>query len=168
LFGRSLPPIEAEEFVRRVRAKLRVGKNHVALERLRAPLAGRFLIDRWQKAVDAHDERASRPPDLRNMDGEPLVLATGRRGRMKPAEPRPPTPEMQRIIREVKTKHYREWLDIPLPFLQGLTPRQAVRFRKSRPDVDVLLREIENLESRLPKGERVDITWLRRELGLDE
>lgn len=76
-------------------------------------------------------------------------------------------PEEQALLREVKETHYRKWLDTPLPRLGGKTPRAATRSVKSRRQLDLILRDLENLESRLPEAERFDVTHLRRELGLE-
>ena len=71
------------------------------------------------------------------------------------------------MLREVKEAHYREWIDTPVPALGGKTPRAAMRSARSREKLDLLLREIENRENRLPAAERFDIARLRQELGLD-
>ncbi|MFO0577453.1 MAG: antitoxin Xre/MbcA/ParS toxin-binding domain-containing protein [Polyangia bacterium] len=63
------------------------------------------------------------------------------------------SPEQQGLLRELKQRSYADWLDEPLPALGGKTPRQAVRSRAGREQVDVLLRDIENLESRQPPGQ---------------
>jgi len=77
-------------------------------------------------------------------------------------------PEVDRFIVEHKKRHYAEWPDVPLPALRGLTPREAVKTREGRGRVDTLLKEIENGESRLPEGQRFDVSILRRELGVAE
>ncbi|MGZ5474615.1 MAG: hypothetical protein ACXWG4_11705, partial [Thermoanaerobaculia bacterium] len=64
--------------------------------------------------------------------------------------------------------HYRDWLDTPIPLLGGKTPRAATRAKKSREQLDLLLRDIENREGRLPEGERLDVDRLRTALGMDE
>ena len=70
------------------------------------------------------------------------------------------------IEREFKTRHYSEWVHEPLPALDGATPLDAVRKPAGKRKVELLLREFENHESRLPEDERFDISLLRRELGL--
>jgi hypothetical protein len=82
----------------------------------------------------------------------------------------PPTlpaavPEAAALLREVKERHYAAWVDQPLPALGGQTPRAAMRSRDGRARVDVLLKDLENLESRLPQEERVDLAALRARLG---
>ena len=65
--------------------------------------------------------------------------------------------------------HYRRWIDQPVPFLSGLTPRQAVATPGGRKRVAALLRGIENREARhrLERGFGYDAAWMWRELGLD-
>ncbi len=70
------------------------------------------------------------------------------------------------IEREFKTRHYSEWVHEPLPALDGATPLEAVRNAAGKRKVELLLREFENREGRLPEDERLDISLLRRKLGL--
>jgi hypothetical protein len=72
---RPLPPVDAAEVVRRARGRLR-RKRAVPAERLRDEAFGRYLIKRWEEAVEALDLRSQVPPELRNTDGEPLLLTT--------------------------------------------------------------------------------------------
>src|SRR2546425_1013012 len=58
------------------------------------------------------------------------------------------------------------WIDQPLPALRGATPLQAVRTSRGRKQVELLLKELENGESRLPQGERFYVSVLRSRLGL--
>jgi hypothetical protein len=81
--------------------------------------------------------------------------------------PRPsglPPEEEARLLREYKQQHYADWLDHAIPALGGKTPRQAARTKTGRAKVDLLLREIENHEARLPDGARFDFSRLRAEL----
>jgi len=77
-----------------------------------------------------------------------------------------PPKEMSRAILELKKKHYADWADHPLPPLGGRTPREAVRTRAGREQVDLLIKDCENRESREPEGQRYDFSVLRRELRL--
>lgn len=74
---RPLPPSAAAEVVRQVRTRLRL-RRAVPIGRLRAAPIGRYLIDRWEEAVDELDERRSIPPQLRNTDGDEFLLTTDR------------------------------------------------------------------------------------------
>ena len=267
LHPRPLGPTDAAEVVRRVRGRLR-RKTAIAPERLRGEEVGRYLIERWQEQVMVVDLRATTLPEVRNADGDPVVItverfaiapgardavaarlaaldgvvppaddpddeedvytfvrpettmddawdgtvlgtawlephelrletdSTRRAGELRrrieaacggdlrhtareeidpkalaaapgPRAPREPTPpEAQQLVREVKARHYASWVDEPLPALQGRTPRDAVRSAEGRRRVDVLVKEIERLESRLPEAERFDVRGLREALGL--
>lgn len=85
---RVLPPRDAAEVVRLARGRLR-RKRAVPIERLRDEKLGRYLIRRWEDAVDAHDARHDAPADIRNSDGDPLLLTvdhfsvTGGRGELE-------------------------------------------------------------------------------------
>ncbi|MCH7664514.1 MAG: SEC-C domain-containing protein [Acidobacteria bacterium] len=72
---RPLPPFEAAEVVRRARGRLR-RKRAVPVERLRAEPFGRYLIRRWEEAVEELDAAHKTPPTLVNTDGDPLLLTT--------------------------------------------------------------------------------------------
>lgn len=70
---RPLPPMDAAEVVRRARGRLR-RKRAVPVERLRDEAFGRYLIARWEEAVDDLDARREIPPQLRNTEGDLLLL----------------------------------------------------------------------------------------------
>jgi hypothetical protein len=80
----------------------------------------------------------------------------------------PPPPEALEALRQMKRNHYRDWLDTAIPALSDMTPREAAKKARSRFDLILLLKEMENRESRLPEAERFDISTLREELGLRE
>lgn len=99
-------------------------------------------------------------------------LGKGSRGKGRPArapssQPEIPPDEMNRLVLEFKAKHYAGWADDPLPALEGKTPREAIKTKAGREQVDLLLREFENGEARMPAGQRYDFSGLRRELGLE-
>lgn len=71
--SRVLPPAEAAEVVRKVRARARV-KRGVRPERLRSEELARYLIDRWAEEVAELDRRRRTLPHLRNTDGDGFVL----------------------------------------------------------------------------------------------
>jgi hypothetical protein len=265
---RPLPPVEAAEVVRRTRARIR-RKGVVPIERLRDQAIGRYLITRWEKAVDELDLLRAMPPKLHNTDGEELLLTTdhftfepARRAeiesrlaaikdvslplenepephftflrpgnamhkrwentvmgtaslseeslrletnsvkraddlrrrveaacgallhhrvrehsdplalldRRKPVGPRTstmPSQEAAQMIKAFKEKSYADWIDESIPALGGKTPREAARTSLDREKLDILLKDIENREARLPEVERFDFSRIRRELGLD-
>ena len=72
---RPLPPVDVAEVVRRARGRLR-RKRAVPVERLRDESFGRYLIQRWEEAVEELDLCAEIPPQLHNTDGDPLLLTT--------------------------------------------------------------------------------------------
>jgi len=76
---RALPPLSAAEVMRRARGRLR-RRRAVPVDRLRDEAFGRYLIRRWEEAVDDLDaERELQrefPPRLQNTDGEPFLFTT--------------------------------------------------------------------------------------------
>ena len=262
---RPLPPVEAAEVIRRARNRLR-RRRAVPVERLRGAAFGRNLIRYWEEAVEDLDARRAIPPDLRNRDGDPLLLtvdhfeveretmaavaarvadmedahlesapedspvyvflrpddptrpegeqtiigrvrmddgtlrietnsrarADALRRRMEaacgarirhrarehtdplalardPRRPRPapasPSPEQEDLLAEFKARHYAEWIDRPLPALNGKTPRESARTAAGQAAVDLLLKDMEHKEQRAP-GVRFDFSTIRRALGI--
>jgi len=97
--------------------------------------------------------------------GDPLSSARPSPDAARPAPVVPPA--AIDAVREFKARHYADWADVPLPALDGKTPRQAVRTKRGREQVDVLLRTMENAEQRSRDGATFDFAPLRRSLGLD-
>jgi hypothetical protein len=78
------------------------------------------------------------------------------------------SPEAVTIMRAFKERYMLEWLDEEIPALGGLTPREAVKSPRSRQLLELLLRDLENHEGRLPESERFDIDRLRTALGVED
>lgn len=66
-------------------------------------------------------------------------------------------------------KHYRGWVDTPLPALGGQTPRQAAGSKTGRSRVVALLKDMESLSARqrLAGEPAYDFGWMWGDLGLD-
>lgn len=77
------------------------------------------------------------------------------------------SPEAEEALLEYKREHYRRWLDESIPALDGKTPRQAARTARGRAELDLLLREMENMEQRAAGAHAYDFGELRKALGLD-
>ncbi len=76
-------------------------------------------------------------------------------------------PEVERqAMSEFLERHYQSWPDKPLPALGGKTPRQAIRTKEGRRQVEGVIRTMEFRNS--PDGVAFDFNTLRRELGLTE
>ncbi len=78
---------------------------------------------------------------------------------------KPLAPEMVVAMRQFREQHMRDWIDDAIPALGGLTPREAARLSGARPKLITLLKEFEQSEERLPEPQRIDLQWLREELG---
>jgi hypothetical protein len=93
---------------------------------------------------------------------------TGPRRTSRPAEDEL-TPELQQeIVGAMYERHYRAWMDEPVPALGGRTPRHAARLKTVLPVVVDLVKGIENqMDHARRNGEPwIDVSWLRSELGL--
>ena len=76
------------------------------------------------------------------------------------------SPEAIAVMRQFKDRYMLDWLDREIPALGGLTPREAAKSARTRKDLTVLLRDLENHESRAPEDQRFDINRLRDALGI--
>ena len=95
----------------------------------------------------------------------PIAAISSGRSRRGDKE-RGPGSEFPDLVRQAKETHYSTWTDIPLPALDGETPAECVRSKMGRKRVELLLKEMERNEQRMPPGERFDFSILRRKLGL--
>ena len=87
-----------------------------------------------------------------------------------PPDPNPLPRELEEpAYLKYKEEHYRLWPDSALPYLDGKTPRQAVRTAGGRRRVADLIRMLENGEerNRREKGFGYDVSWMWTELRLD-
>ena len=76
-------------------------------------------------------------------------------------------PEAASLVRVMRNQYMTRWLDESIPILGGLTPREAIKTRRGKREVDILLRDFEHHEANLPEDQRIDINALRAELGLN-
>lgn len=140
-------------------------------------LIGRALIGSAKLTVETNSER--RANDLRERIEQALGDLIGHRLRehsdpeslmdLMPPERNQreePHPELQAVVRELKEKHMAQWLDDKIPALDGLTPREAAARPAPRTKLDLLLRNMEHRESRLPPEDRFDVNRIREQLGL--
>ena len=88
----------------------------------------------------------------------------------RPVENREQVPDdvQREVLGTYLRDHYVKWLDDEIPALGGKTPRNAVRTRQGRAQVERMLADIEHQVQRMPGGDTVDIAGMRRELGFDK
>lgn len=72
------------------------------------------------------------------------------------------------MIQTIHDRHYRAWVDQPIPDLNNKTPRVAAKSRALRPRVVDILKQLENHaeRDRLAGRPSYDSDWLWTELGL--
>jgi hypothetical protein len=81
----------------------------------------------------------------------------------------PIPPEIEaRIVAEFYEKHYRKWVDQPIPALGNRTPRHAARLKSMRPKLVALLKGMETMSARNRREGRFayDFGWIWAEVGL--
>jgi len=88
--------------------------------------------------------------------------------RARPEDDAPPEAAAE-IVQAFYERHYRAWLDEPLPALDGRTPREAANLKSARPKVIALLKDMENLSARerLEGRPAYDFGWMWGQLGLE-
>ena len=88
--------------------------------------------------------------------------------RTRPEDEVPPEAAAE-IVQTFYERHYRGWLDEPLPALDGRTPREAASLKSGRPKVIALLKDMENLSARerLEGRPAYDFGWMWGQLGLE-
>jgi hypothetical protein len=92
----------------------------------------------------------------------------------RPARPEPKLPEIPpaveaEILHGYYEKHYRAWVDEPLPALRGQTPREAAQSTTGRVRLIALLKDMEAMSARQRLAGRpaYDFGWMWGALGLD-
>lgn len=131
---------------------------------------GRALLERL--AAGALRHRATTHEDLRR---RVVKTVTARAlGRDDPNEAKRESsgihPEVaEAFVMEHYGRHYRAWIDEPVPALDGRTPREASKMPALRSRVEGLIRGLEGIyESALKDGEPAyDPSWMWDELDLD-
>jgi len=97
------------------------------------------------------------------------ALEAARRAPRPKKQPEAIPAEVQaEVLGEYLDRHYRDWLDQPIPLLGGRTPRQAARLKTGRPKLIGLLKEMESraARDRLEGRPAYETGWLWAEVGL--
>ncbi|MGH7321089.1 MAG: YecA family protein [Candidatus Rokuibacteriota bacterium] len=150
-----------EEFRRGLGTVVRAGPRLVfeAISQPRAERGRRFL-----------EGLAGEAAQFRAIEYESVERAIERTKPRPDPEPPDIPPEVEaQVVGEFYERHYRGWLDAPLPALSGRTPRQAASHRTGRPRLIALLKEMEVMSARQRRAGRpaYDFGWMWAELGLE-
>ncbi len=80
-----------------------------------------------------------------------------------------PIEEQRKMLGEFYERHYRKWLDEPVPALGNRTPRHAAGLKTMRPKVVALLKDFEGHSERQRRSGQIayDFGWMWTELGLN-
>jgi hypothetical protein len=126
---------------------------------------GRAVIEGAAGALVRY--RATRLEELDQALARRRAAPQGRNRARRPSSGLSPAEEAE-VLREFYDRHYRDWLDHPLPALGNRTPRHAVRLKTVRPMLLALLKEMESRGERERQGGRpsYDTGWLWEELGV--
>jgi hypothetical protein len=116
--------------------------------------------------------RATSHEDMRRkvMEGA-TALALGREESSRtPAGPGLDPDVAEALVLQHYSRHYRAWIDEPVPALDGITPREAAKSRALRPRLEDLIHGLERMyEQALKNGQPAyDPSWMWAELELAE
>jgi len=77
-------------------------------------------------------------------------------------------PQAAEMVTKFHERYYREWVDTPVPALNGRTPRQAAADGRSRPKLVELLKMMENSTARAQqrRADAHDVSQLWAALGI--
>lgn len=124
-----------------------------------------------RKLLERHLGDAARYERMEEQDPQ-TALAEYRAQRPEDREPQMPaipSEVEERVVAEYEERHYRSWIDLPVPALANKTPRQAVRSRALRNVLVGLLKDFSaaaELHRRSGKH-AYDFSWMWGELGID-
>jgi len=128
----------------------------------------RELVERLAGAAVRH--RATTHENVRRKVMESVTAgALGREGKNRGAGADAiDTDVAEALITQYYSRHYRAWVDEPVPALDGRTPREAAKNRELRPRVEDLIRGLEGIYERALKDAEpaYDPSWMWAELGL--
>jgi hypothetical protein len=143
---------------------------------------GTFLLEKGRVVLETvSSQRAARGRALLEAAAGPAVVyrATSSESVHRALERRParrarledeaPPAAAAEIVQAFYERHYRGWLDEPLPALDGRTPREAACLKSARPKVIALLKDMENhsARERLDGRPAYDFGWMWGQLGLE-
>ncbi|MBW2146980.1 MAG: SEC-C domain-containing protein [Deltaproteobacteria bacterium] len=103
------------------------------------------------------------------LDSLTSIESAFRRGKTQspPSRKKEIPAEIQKtILKNALDNHFKNWVNMPLKGLGGLSPKEAVNSKEGRIQVEDLLRELEYLYSGKESNISYDISWIRKELGL--
>ncbi|MCF6354749.1 MAG: MbcA/ParS/Xre antitoxin family protein [Candidatus Polarisedimenticolaceae bacterium] len=87
-------------------------------------------------------------------------------GKAEPDDDLMAHPEIQEKIKEMADRHWKEWLDSPIPALKDQTPRDAAKSSIGRERLEALLLQFEQRVAGDAQPFAPDVDALRRSLGL--
>lgn len=144
-----------------------IGTAKLADGKLRLETNSVRRADRLRAQIEEACGELVRHRTREHSDPSALLKHRGARRTRDEQPPLIPPEDAARLAREFKERHYAGWVDLPIPALGGMTPREGVRTKEGKNRVDLLLKDMENRQNRMPEEERFDFSGLRKKLGLE-
>ena len=127
--------------------------------------ANRKLVERslghlvtWRVREEVNVQSELKHRTTSNVSASPAIKSV--------AAPFEPPPELRERMRQYRQDMMDSWPEERVPALAMRTPHEAWATRAGRREVELLLREFENNEARMPAEDRIDIGRIRTRLGL--
>lgn len=130
---------------------------------------GRALVEKLAGAAVHH--RATTHEDLRKLVMERVTAQALGRGDEESDGAAEVDPDVaEALVAAHYARHYRAWIDEPVPALDGRTPRDAAQHPAMRDRVEALIHDLESMYERALKSGQpaYDPSWMWDELGLAE
>lgn len=128
---------------------------------------GKTKINRIAKGLARHrlTEYTSLEKAMEELKSNPSEPDKGLEG-LSPAD----REQLDQALQKEQKKYYKKWLDMDIPMLDGLTPRQAARTTRLKPRMIEMLKDLEHMyETELAEGRPgFDPSWMWGELGLEK
>jgi hypothetical protein len=126
---------------------------------------GACITFREETETDLKNELRRRPEDKEEQRFESDTVGGMEGGNEIPPEVR------AEVLSKFHERHYRQFIDSPVPMLENKTPRQAAKSNRLRPKlIDLMKLHVHGIEKRNHEDPylNLDIDWVLDELGLEE
>jgi hypothetical protein len=149
--------------------ELRAGILTVETNSVERGTRARELVERLVGQAARH--RGTTHEDLQRLVRESVTARMlGREEATEAPSPHALDPDVaEALVADHYARHYRSWVDEPVPALDGSTPRQAGKNRALRPRLEDLIRDLEGMYERaLKEGQPAyDPSWMWAELEIE-
>jgi hypothetical protein len=146
-----------------------LGTLELTSERLQVSVNSEDRAARARALIESALEGSVQEPLVERQDLDQLLSKTTDGPPSPPDSPEITAEEARQIVHQSLDRYYREQLDTPIPALENVSPRQAIKTAQGCENVVEWLKRLENLIARQDSSDPManyETTWLWDELGL--